>query len=348
MEDPGTAARVAFLRRPEAWPEATREVEVEETHMAWVFLTDRSAYKLKKPTKAEDLDFSTPERRRLDGQEEVRLNRRLAGDVYRGTLVLTRDVQGRLAVGGPGEAIDWLVSMVRLPAGETLEARIGKGRVEEGELRTVARLLADFHGRAAPVELGGPEHRARLARGTEADRRELSRPEFGLSRARVDALADAQRAFLDRAAALFDARVARGRVVEGHGDLRPEHVWVAPRPVVIDCLEFSRDLRLVDAVDEIAFLELECARLGDAATGARLRALWTAASGDDAPDALWRFHRTYRALRRAKIALWHLDDHAAGDPERWRRRARRYLELAAPPGAEREEGAASAGAGPSS
>lgn len=318
--------------------------------MAWVFLTDRSAYKLKKPSRADSLDFSTSELRRLDAQEEVRLNRRLAGDVYRGVVVLTRDVEGRLAVGGPGEAIDWLVWMERLPAGESLEARIEAGRVGDEALRAVAGLLADFHDRAAPVELGGPEHRARLARGTEADRRELSRPEFGMPRARVDALADAQRAFVDNHAALFDARVAQGRVIEGHGDLRPEHVWLAPRPVVIDCLEFSRDLRLVDAIDEIAFLELECARLGDPDTGARLRALWTQACGDDAPDVLWRFHRTYRALRRAKIALWHLDDAATGDPEKWRRRALRYLELASPPEAEAaaDAGAASAGAGPSS
>lgn len=331
MKDPGTAARVAFLRRPEAWPERTGRVEAVETHMAWVFLTERHAYKLKKPMRSAGLNFTTCELRRLDCAEEVRLNRRLAPDVYHGIRVLTIDVAGRLAVDGPGEALDWLVWMDRLPASETLEAHIEARSVEPQTLRAVAALLADFHRRAPAVELGGPELRARLAAGTEADRAELTRPRFDMARERVEALADAQRRFLERRAALFDRRVAEGRVVEGHGDLRPEHIWLTPRPRVIDCLEFSRDLRLVDAADEIAFLELECDRLGAPQVGAELRRAWSEAAGDSPPPELWHFYRSYRALRRATLSLWHLDDEEVRDGGKWRSRAARYLELATPP-----------------
>jgi aminoglycoside phosphotransferase family enzyme len=146
----------------------------------------------------------------------------------------------------------------------------------------------------------------------------------------VVAIADAQLAALVRHRELFDRRVAEGRIVEGHGDLRPEHICLTPVPAIIDCLEFSRDLRLLDPADELSFLGLECERLGRPEVGRWFLASYTEVTGDDPPPPLLRFHRTYRALRRAKIAVWHLRDPGVRDHDRWRERALRYLELAAP------------------
>jgi aminoglycoside phosphotransferase family enzyme len=144
----------------------------------------------------------------------------------------------------------------------------------------------------------------------------------------VEELARAAQGCLERHAALFERRVAERRLVEGHGDLRPEHVCLAPEPVIIDCLEFSRELRLLDPADELAFLALECERLGAPAVGSWFLAAYTEVTGDAPPPLLLRFHRTYRALRRAKLAVWHLEDPAVREPARWTARARRYLELA--------------------
>ncbi|HKZ32309.1 MAG TPA: hypothetical protein VJ648_08125, partial [Vicinamibacteria bacterium] len=102
MRGPGIEAKVAFLRRPEAYAEKPRSVEVVETHMSWVFLTERHAYKLKKPVRYDSLDFSTPELRRRDCEAEVRLNRRLTRDVYLGTIALTVDPAEVFALGGGG------------------------------------------------------------------------------------------------------------------------------------------------------------------------------------------------------------------------------------------------------
>src|SRR5262249_4067578 len=126
---PTVEQKIAFLSRPEAYPEPTRRVEMKETHMSWVFLTDTKAWKLKKPVRYDFLDFSTREARRRDCEEELRLNRRLAPDVYYGIAPLTIDPQGGMRLAGAGETIDWLVRMRRLPADRMLDWAIANQTV---------------------------------------------------------------------------------------------------------------------------------------------------------------------------------------------------------------------------
>jgi len=328
---PSIQEKVAFLRRPEAYPVSTATVETVETHMSWVFLTERHAYKLKKPVRGEGLDFTTPERRRRNSEDEVRLNRRLAEPIYLGVLALTCAPDGTLALEGAGEPVDWLVHMRRLPADRMLEARIEQGGLSSAEVEPAARHLARFYARAEPVAIAPETYRRRLVEGTNHDRRELVAPEAGPDRNRVEAVAAAQLRFLERRRDLFDARVAEGRIVEGHGDLRPEHICLTREPAIIDCLEFSWELRIADPADELAFLALECERLGRAEPGAWFLEVYRRETGDDPPEPLLRFHRTFRCLRRAVIAIWHLRDEEVADPDKWIRRAGRYLELASPP-----------------
>jgi aminoglycoside phosphotransferase family enzyme len=325
---PGLDEVVAFLRRPQTYPDQPRAVESIETHMSWVFLTERHAYKLKKPIRYDSLDFSTPELRRRDCEEEVRLNRRLARDVYLGVLTLNRNVRGALAIGGAGEPIDWLVWMRRLPADRMLDARIRCGGIEETEVRPAAFELAKFFAGAPPVAITAAEYLTRLARGVRSDRAELCRPELELPADRIASIADAQLAVLERRVELFAERVRSGRIVEGHGDLRPEHVCLLPQPAIIDCLEFARELRICDPADELAFLALECERLGAPAVGRWFLDVYREVTGDEPPPELLRFHRNYRALRRAVIAVWHLADPMYRDPDPWLALARRYLTLA--------------------
>lgn len=330
----GIEAKVAFLARRVAYPEYPPSVEVVETHMSWVFLTQEHAYKLKKPARSKMRDFSTVERRREGCAEELRLNRRLAPDVYLGLVRLTRGDDRKLALDGPGETIDWLVWMRRLPADRMLDALMTRGKLEHEDVQPAARLLARFYGSLPPAPISGPELRERLAEAARGHREALGQPRFGLPGPVVHQIAESQLDYLDRHAKLFDERVAAGHVVEGHGDLRPEHVCLLPQPVIIDCLEFSKALRIVDAADELAFLALECERLGRSEVGDWFLETYSRESGDEPPDSLLRFFRSRRALERAKLAAWHLDDPDVRDPERWRQRALRYLERVAPGGGE--------------
>jgi aminoglycoside phosphotransferase family enzyme len=330
--DSPTALIVSWLTRAEAYREPPLSITPIETHMSWVFLADQHAYKLKKAIRQDGLDFSTSELRRRNCLEEVRLNRRLAPDVYYGVVPVTRAADGSVRVDGHGTAIDWVVHMRRLPADRNLEAILLSGRAiaEEPALRRAAGHLARFYAARPPERVPPQAHRAQLIAGVHSDLEALVRPCYGLPRAKVDALAWAQLDLLDRCAAAFDARVEQGRIVEGHGDLRPEHVWLEAEPAIIDCVEFDRALRVVDPADELAFFSLECERLGALVAGRWFLETYVGVTGDHPPAWLLGFYRVYRALRRATIAARHLDDPSVPDPARFLARARRYVEMVEP------------------
>lgn len=344
------AAKVRFLSDPGSYASQPPSVEVIETHMAWVFLADGVAYKLKKPVRYELLDYRTLDDRSRMCREEVRLNRRLAPDVYLGVIALTLEPGGRLAIGGGGRIVEWLVHMRRLPDRLMLDRAMALGPVPDERLEGAARLLARFYRDAPPVPTAEQAYRRRIRASVEETSSELLRPRFGLPQDLVVRLAQAQVDFLDgEHASHLDRRAQEGRIVEGHGDLRPEHIYLgwdgvvpddAPRaeadyvelhpslarPVVIDCLEFDRDLRLLDPSDELSFLAMECALLGRPAVGERFRAVYSEETGDFPPPELIRFYESFRAFLRAKIAIWHLRDDGVPDHSYWRSRALRYLE----------------------
>lgn len=327
-QDVELAAKVAHLSRPGAYPATTSTVEARETHMSWVFLTDDHAYKLKKPVHYPFLDFTTLEARRANCKREVCLNRRLAPSIYLGTVALSVDTEGKLHLGGPGRIVDWLVKMRRLPAERTLEHAIITGTVREEDVRRLAVRLATFYRGATPVPMAADDYRRRFERDIGEIRDELWRPAFGLPRDLVGWLAAAQLNFLAAHGELLDGRVVAGRIVECHGDLRPEHVYLGVEPVVLDCLEFNREFRILDAVDELAYLAMECDRLGATFIEAWLFDAYRSGTGDVPPRRLVEFYKCHRAYLRAKIAIWHLKEAEVRTPAKWRERAVQYLGVA--------------------
>lgn len=322
------AEKVAFLKCPESYPESPGAVEPIETHLAWVFLTDRHAYKLKKPACYSFLDFRSLAARRRDAEEEVRLNRRLAPDVYLGVVALVMDRQGGLALEGEGVPVEWLVKMRRLPRSRMLDFAIASGSVDAAALEAVAQLLATFYRQAAPVVVTPAAYRRQFQEEIAGDARALAEPRYGLPAEAIARTAAGQHRFLERWPELLDVRASAGRIVEGHGDLRPEHVCLGPPPVIIDCVEFNRDFRILDPADELAYLGLECERLGAEGIGTAVLARYGALTGDHPAEALVRFYKSVRALLRAKLAAWHLDDRTVAYPSQWFNRARAYLGLA--------------------
>lgn len=327
--------KVAYLSRPDSYPERPARVEALQTHMSWVFLTDRHAYKLKKPARTTFLDFSTLAARRHSCEEEVRLNRRLAEAVYLGLVALTASPEGGLRLHGEGESaregspVEWLVKMRRLPRECMLDAMLRKQTVTPADVRNVAAVLMAFYRGAAREPLCARDYLARIERDLAAHHAALRTPPGVLNTSRLDQLQAAHARFLRDHGDLLEDRAARGRIVEAHGDLRPEHICLLSAPVVIDCLEFNRDFRMLDPAHELAYLAMECDLLGAPWVGAELFDAYRAEDTEAPDSALIRFYRSERAVLRAKLALWHLRDHAAGEHARWIGRAEAYLSLAA-------------------
>jgi aminoglycoside phosphotransferase family enzyme len=296
--------------------------------MSWVFLAGGWAYKLKKPVRYQFLDFSTPVARRRDCEEEVRLNRRLAPDVYVGTVPLTCDGKGGLQLEGTGHPVEWLVKMRRLPAARMLDQALAAGAVASDDAARVAAVLARFYRSLAPVEISADDYRRRLADETNACRTELEQSVYALGVERIASVSRELIAFLEGNDALLRKRVEGGLIVEGHGDLRPEHVCLLEPPVVIDCLAFNRDLRILDAGDEISYLAMECERLGAVWFGRSIIEAYREATCDDVAQALVHFYSAFRALVRAKLAAWHTHDAPPEGRGKWIGRALQYLDLA--------------------
>jgi aminoglycoside phosphotransferase family enzyme len=325
---PDQEARIAFLRQPQAYPENPARVETIETHMSWVFLTRQHAFKLKKPVRYDYLDFSTVAARKMNCEEELRLNQRLAPDVYLDVIALARDSYGEMRLGGQGEIIDWLVMMRRLPAERMLDYLIRKRALEPMDTHAVAEVLARFYRESTALEIGGEEYRRQYEHKVQINHDALSDPKYGLSAALVEAVYQAQRQFLMRAPELLEHRATDERIIEGHGDLRPEHVCVESLPVIFDRLEFNRAFRLIDPADELAFLAMECERLGAAQVEPELLGAYRRFTGDYPPPQLVYFYKAQRACLRARLAIWHVHDLAPSAWPRWRAVAGEYLSLA--------------------
>ena len=327
--DINISRKVAFLRLPSSYKEHPARVDVVQTHMSWVFLTDRFVYKMKKPVQLDFLDFSTLERRRLNCLEELRLNRRLARDIYLEVIPLTVGAAGQLELGGEGEPVDWLVKMLRLPREYMLDSAIARRQVDKSQLRQLARVLTNFYQQAEAVSLTTEEYLRQFEEDVQANDKALLEPEYSLPGKQVSTISKSLLAYLSREQLVFDDRVRAHRIVEAHGDLRPEHICLTDPPVIIDCLEFNRRLRVLDVADELAFLAMECAHAGAPFIGPVLFETYQQCSGDYPPQLLVRFYQTYRAQMRAKLAIWHLADCDPGDHDKWVQRSKAYLRLAA-------------------
>jgi len=323
-----TEAILTFLRQPHIYGSAVTQVEVIETHMSWVFLAGDRAFKLKKPVCTDYIDFRAVDTRCFYCHEELRLNRRLAPAVYLSVETLSRDIHGELCFGPSKKVVDCMVQMRRLPETGMLAHALTHAAADAVVMQRVAARIADFHRHLPRLRPDPDAWRASLEAEIDRNEQALVHHAQILPMDKVIALCDAQRSILQSQAAWFDARIRGGHIVEGHGDLRAEHVCIAGDITVIDCLEFSRDLRTLDAADEIAFLALDCERLQAPALANVLLQTYFAESQDMPPAALVHFYQSLRAGIRARIAIRHLDEIDCTKPALWTQRATHWLALA--------------------
>jgi aminoglycoside phosphotransferase family enzyme/predicted kinase len=292
--------------------------ELAETHSAIVVFAGDRAYKLKKPATFDFLDFSTRELREAAVHREVELNRRIAPDVYLGVADVL-DVDGSVC--------DHLVVMRRLPSDRRLSTLITTGTVVEDDLRALARIISVFHASAprtaATAAQGSPE---RIAAKLALDLGELSH--FGGSIFDPAALEEASAratTYVRGRARLFETRVAEGWVCDGHGDLLADDVFcLADGPRVLDCIDFSDELRYGDVLADVAFLAMDLERLGAPGLARWFIRLYEEFSGEHHPASLVDYYIAFRALIRAKVAALRVEQ---GD-DRARDTANQLLDLA--------------------
>lgn len=320
---------VEFLSDPESYCDGTSTVEIRETHISWVALTDRRVYKVKKPLRFPFLDYSTSALRLAACRDEVRLGSRLAPGVYLGYQPITRGPNGNLQFGGDGPSLDYCVLMKRLPAHRMFDSLIRNGTAGPQHIESLLSVLVPFYRRAAR----GPEiDRYATAQAIERQVREnlatLDSIAQRLAAPTLQRVRASQLQFLRLSANTFTDRIHAGRICEGHGDLRAEHVCFTDPPVVFDCVEFSLPFRAADVASELAFLAMECDYLGAPELGESLIQGYRTQSAEDLPESLINFYKSYRACVRAKVEQLRAEQLTGTAADESHRRAARYLQLA--------------------
>ena len=289
------------LLQPEAYPHPTGTIALRETHSAWVLLTGPYAYKLRKPVNFGFLDYSTAEKRRFCAQEELRLNRRLAPDLYLDLVELQGPPQ-QARFGGSEPGIELAVRMRQFDDQQLLSRAVEHGEISPDAIEALADELARFQSAAAVAPANG-------AWGTPAA--VVAPVQSNLSalanaKALQSELAELQEWVNQSTKNLepfFWQRLRSGRIREGHGDLHLGNMFLENGRIrVFDCLEFNPDLRWVDTISEMAFLVMDLESRGHESLALHLLNHWLDLVGDWQGLVAWRWYSAYRALVRAKVA----------------------------------------------
>jgi len=317
-EAPVLPPLIAALLDPAAYPHSAPTPRLIETHISWVILAGDYAYKLKKPLNLGFLDFSTLDKREHYCREEVRLNSRLAPDIYLGVVPVAGTPP---KMGGEGRVLEWAVKMRAFPADATLDR---EKEITAEQIDAIADRIARFHGEiaVAPADsgFGLPDTVwAPVAENFRQLRALLPAPDALLNPLETWSLAVGQ-----RLASHFTARRAAGFIRECHGDLHLGNIaWVEDTPLIFDGIEFNPGLRTIDVISEIAFLCMDLMHRGQTPLAWRFLNRYLEHTGDTAGLAALSYYLVYRALVRAKVSAIKASQ-AKGDLSE----ALSYLELA--------------------
>ncbi len=332
---PDTISRstlIVALRDPRCYPHAVDKLHVAETHISWIVLTGPFAYKIKKPVNLGFLDFSTLQARRFYCEEELRLNRRLAPDLYLEVVPLTGSPD-RPFVGGTGTAIEYAVKMRQFREADLLDRVQARGELLPAHIDMLARTIAAFHAccdRAPAGEaFGSPENVLEPARQNFLQMAQL--PSEPADRERLNRLRSWSEAQGDALRDVFASRQRDGFVRECHGDLHLGNAFLENGvPRLFDCIEFNPNFRWIDVMSEVAFLVMDLQHRDHPDLARRFLNDYLEYTGDYGGLAALPFYLVYRAMVRAKVVLIRSAQPGVGADERQLDLAeyRRFLRLA--------------------
>lgn len=312
-------ALIEALQNPELYNHKVESFTLIETHISWVLLTGPCAYKIKKPVNFGFLDFSGLEQRRHFCQEELRLNQRLAPDLYLGVLPISGTPE-RPLLNDDSQPIEYAVRMKQFPGDQQLEQLLARQELNFGHMAQIATVVADFHqridssGSGSDSPFGTPELvMAPVLQNFEQIKPLLTEPSDRTDIEQIELWA--QDTF-ERLHPLFEKRKQTGMIRECHGDLHLGNITLIDGQVTLfDCIEFSESFRWIDTMSEIAFFAMDLEDRGLVNFASHFVNAYLEQTGDYSGLQLLGFYKSYRALVRAKVALFRLQQEGPDSPE---------------------------------
>jgi aminoglycoside phosphotransferase family enzyme/predicted kinase len=322
---------VSFLCDRHSYPERPRSVRFVQTHASYVVITDRYVYKVKKAVDLGFLDFSTLEKRRHFCEREVLLNRRLTSHVHLGVLPIFLN-KGQLAFANGGPVVEYAIQMRKLDFRYFLPRLLRLKKAGRSQVKRIVATLKRFYQAQTPT--------APITRWGSIDKLKISTDENfrqtekfigdSISRPGFEAIRHFTNRFYREQARLFARRMREHRIRDCHGDLRLEHIHVAPRHLSIyDCIEFNDRLRYLDWANDLAFLAMDFDYQGRPDLADYFVKEMATALDDEDLLALVDFYKCYRAYVRGKVETFQsVDAREIAAKEANLRKARNYFKLA--------------------
>ena len=327
---------ITSMLRAEVYDHPVKHIELIETHISAVILTGDFVYKIKKPVNFGFLDFSTLEKRHTCCMEELRLNSRMAPEIYLDVVTITGTPESPV-IGASGKAIEYAVKMAQFPQSAQLDHRLAAGQLKLEHMDAIAHMVADFH-QCIDVADDSMDFGTKAAVYHPVDENFRQIDEHIDTAPYAETLATLQRwsrAGYERLSPVFDQRKHDGFIRECHGDMHLRNMlWLdsdtGGRPLAFDCIEFNANLRWIDVISEVAFLVMDLQSRQQQPLANRFLNSYLEATGDYAGLKVLPFYLCYRALVRAKVDALRLEQKNLTPQERAQSLAEfeSYLELA--------------------
>jgi aminoglycoside phosphotransferase family enzyme len=322
---------IEALMKPEAYDEKTGKITKVQTHISVVFLTENFVYKIKKPVNFGFLDFSTLEKRRFYCEKELILNKRLCGDMYLEVVPINRLTT--IKIKGGGETVEYALKMKRMPQEKIMTQLLEQNKITRRLVDKIAKIIAAFHSQA--------ETNSDICKfGTLAAVRTNCDENFiqtlnvvgkTISKANFRLISEKVSAFMKQNEALFEKRIAEGKVRDCHGDIHSGNIFVTDRVYIFDAIEFNERFRYCDVASDVGFLAMDLDFKGKTHLSKFLIKKYIEYSGDKDLIALLPFYKCYRAYVRGKVVGFKLADPNVGAEEKKKnlKEAKAYFKLAA-------------------
>jgi aminoglycoside phosphotransferase family enzyme len=331
QDSSGLPEIVRAMLEPGFYPEKPETVELLQTQMSFVFLAGEFVYKVKKTVNLGYLDYTTLEKRRDLCEHEVELNRRLCPDTYLGVLPVVKD-GNTIRLGGSGNTIEYAVKMRYLPQERMMNVLLPRNEVSSEMMERVAQRLAEFHRKAetnTAISVFGSldSIKTNVDENFNQTEKSVGRTISPAGYSRIMAYAQS---FMKNNTALFQQRIAEGRIRDCHGDLHAAHICFIDGLCIYDCIEFNDRFRYCDVASEIAFLAMDLDHYGRSDLSRVFTESYVNYTGDNGLFPLLAFYKCYRAYVRGKVESFKLDDPYIPEDEKARviNVAGRYFELA--------------------
>ena len=316
------------LQDAACYPHSVDTIQVIETHISWVLLTGEQVYKIKKPVNFGFLDFTSLEQRRFFCHEEIRLNQRLAPQIYQRVVAITGTPE-QPQIDGPGEAIEYAVQMRQFDQSALMDQLLAAQQLPITHMDDIALQLANFHTNIPSTSKDSPFGAPEQVMLPVQQNFEQILPLLsdGTDKSQLAALEQWANSEYQRIQSLLTERKNQGQVRECHGDIHLGNIaLLQDHACIFDCIEFNEAFRWTDVMADIAFLVMDLQDRHLEHYAHRVLNHYLEHSGDYSGLCVLRFYLAYRAMVRAKVSLFSIPPEAT--PEQIAAQTQRYRSYA--------------------